>query len=70
MPVQRRRDPNYGTRGTSLAVANQAAQYRWLNFDEYYERSKTYKGPPTPQREAAWVSLLPCNVNHLLPSGI
>ena len=47
-----------------LAVANQAARYRWLNFDEYYERSETYRGPPTPQREAAWESLLPCNVHH------
>lgn len=55
---------------TSLAPALDALEYYELDFENEFEESSTYRGPPTLARENAWAELWDCEKSSLLPVSI
>lgn len=43
-----------------IAPALEAVEYQRENFRDHYSDRETYRGPPTPEREAAWEEFAPC----------
>lgn len=43
-----------------IAPALEAVEYQRVNFRDHYSDRDTYRGPPTPDREAAWEEFAPC----------
>ncbi|KAI1323210.1 hypothetical protein F5Y16DRAFT_403712 [Xylariaceae sp. FL0255] len=39
------------------SVAQEAIEYEWKNFRDYYSPKSIHRGPPTAEREAHWDSL-------------
>ncbi|KAK1751047.1 hypothetical protein QBC47DRAFT_392117 [Echria macrotheca] len=48
--------------------ANEATEYHWENFRDHYIPYAVYRGPPTPEREAAWDAFTPFGVVGVSPS--
>lgn len=44
----------------TIAPALEAVEYQRENFRDHYSDRETYRGPPTPDREAAWDEFAPC----------
>ncbi|KAK4206803.1 hypothetical protein QBC37DRAFT_356358 [Rhypophila decipiens] len=48
--------------------ANEAVEYHWENFRDHYVPYAVYRGPPTPDRQAAWDEFTPFGVVGVAPS--
>ncbi|KAM7210412.1 protein of unknown function (DUF3328) domain containing protein [Rhypophila decipiens] len=48
--------------------ANEAVEYHWENFRDHYVPYAVYRGPPTPDRQAAWDEFTPYSWPSNLPA--
>jgi hypothetical protein len=51
----------------TVAPVMEAVDYVEYDFDNAFDSKNIYRGPPTPERDAAWAKLYNRELNHSFP---